>query len=205
MASVAKQSVRTGTRTMACIILTSAVVFLGFGCSSGSDTGSTSTSQTCSPRQQIACACGGGGSGAQTCNADGTGYGACVGCDGSGDPSDAAAGDGSSTTCPAPMVMCGTACVDPQTNGDNCGECGNRCSVRNSEGQEVAGQCVMGTCQAPNAPDSGSCERIPDKDGACLEFEKLRWWNCDTNSAPPTEALCSPTGGVPAGYNFCCK
>jgi hypothetical protein len=57
----------------------------------------------------------------------------------------------------------------------------------------------------PNAPDSGSCERLPTKDGACLEFEKQRWWNCDVNSAPPTESQCTPVGGVPVGYNFCCK
>jgi hypothetical protein len=52
------------------------------------------------------------------------------------------------TECAAPLVRCGRFCVDLQTDGLNCGVCGNACAV----------SCVTGICMVPDAsvpPDAG--------------------------------------------------
>ena len=42
------------------------------------------------------------------------------------------------STCTSPRLQCGASCIDPRTDGANCGSCGNRC---------VNGQtCSNGTC-----------------------------------------------------------
>jgi hypothetical protein len=41
-------------------------------------------------------------------------------------------------SCRASQMLCGVSCTDPMTDGSNCGECGNTCSV--AEG------CVAGHC-----------------------------------------------------------
>jgi hypothetical protein len=42
--------------------------------------------------------------------------------------------------CPTGQLNCGGACVDPTTNGNNCGGCGKAC----------AGRCSMGLCCGAN-------------------------------------------------------
>jgi hypothetical protein len=49
------------------------------------------------PNQQVACACIGGGTGAQVCEADGGGYGACLGCSASASDSGSGAESGGGT------------------------------------------------------------------------------------------------------------
>ncbi|MFO0605022.1 MAG: SUMF1/EgtB/PvdO family nonheme iron enzyme [Polyangiales bacterium] len=44
--------------------------------------------------------------------------------------------------CPAPMMMCGSACVDPRTSVTHCGGCGVPCTVEGG-----TAMCVSGTCE----------------------------------------------------------
>jgi len=60
------------------------------GGGAGSDAGGDATSKVCTPGQQVSCACPGSTvTGAQVCGSDGTSYGACMGCPGSGSSSGA--------------------------------------------------------------------------------------------------------------------
>ena len=63
----------------------------GSGPSDAGATSEGSLARACTPGQQVACACPGVAiTGAQTCNADGQGFGECIGCpsmDASGDSS----------------------------------------------------------------------------------------------------------------------
>ncbi len=67
------------TRHTASILLPIAFTAIGMvGCSNGL------ASRTCAAGREVACACGGGVEGHQICRADGTGFGACIGCDDGG-------------------------------------------------------------------------------------------------------------------------
>jgi hypothetical protein len=52
---------------------------------------------------------------------------------------DGSSGEGPdvSSGCTSPMLTCGTACIDPTSDPDNCGACGHSCN---------GGQCTDGTC-----------------------------------------------------------
>ncbi|MFO0649279.1 MAG: hypothetical protein U0326_23755 [Polyangiales bacterium] len=62
---------------------------------------------------------------------------------------------GSMPTCTAPMAMCGTTCVNTQSDVANCGGCGRACAA----GQAcTTGVCTGGsTCTAPMTTCSGVC------------------------------------------------
>ena len=49
-----------------------------------------------------------------------------------------------SSGCSSGQTRCGSSCVDPQTNSDHCGSCGNEC--RNGA-RCCRGTCMMGQCQ----------------------------------------------------------
>jgi hypothetical protein len=63
--------------------------------------------------------------------------------------------------------LCGAQCVDVQTNGPNCGACGNTCSA-----EQV---CMAGTCREPLGPDgcSGSAQQIAMTDVAAYQTIKI--------------------------------
>ena len=58
---------------------------------------------------------------------------------------------GATNPCPTPRVMCGAACVDPQTAAAHCGRCGNACAAGDTC---VAGACVT-PCAAPRLVRGG--------------------------------------------------
>lgn len=71
-------------------------------------------------------------------------------------------------TCASPRVMCSSGCVDPRTDANNCGSCGNRCD----SGTCAGGACmaIMPGCTAPRTLCSGSCtdpRADPTNCGAC--------------------------------------
>src|SRR5262245_39423371 len=81
---------------------------------------------TCTPGQQVPCSCPIQGKGAQTCNPDGKGFGACVGCglgaDGAGGGKDTGAeagADGGDTACAQKpdLAACSTCCSDHHPAG----------------------------------------------------------------------------------------
>jgi hypothetical protein len=80
------------------------VLVLSAGCSNDdprSDTGANG----CAPGQQVSCACpGGAGDGVQICEADGSHYGACMGCDEGSTGVASTSDDESSTTATATTV-----------------------------------------------------------------------------------------------------
>jgi hypothetical protein len=55
--------------------------------------------------------------------------------------------------CPWNQIMCGTECVDPRSNPQNCGTCGNYCSSFNTPSDAGIG-CSNGVCVACN-PTAG--------------------------------------------------
>ena len=62
---------------------------------------------------------------------------------------------GGMSTCSAPMAMCGSVCVNTQTDATNCGACGRACTAGQSC---VTGVCTGGsTCTAPMTMCSGLC------------------------------------------------
>jgi hypothetical protein len=54
------------------------------GCSADGETRSDTDGAGCTPGQQVSCACPGGGDGVQVCEADGSAFGVCMGCDDAG-------------------------------------------------------------------------------------------------------------------------
>ncbi len=100
------------------------------------------TRPACVPGTTASCACPGGTSGVQTCNASGSGFGACENCTAS--TVDAGATPDLGLTCAAQQVLCGGACVNVQTDIANCGGCERSCGTTQV--------CAAGTCVAPS-PD----------------------------------------------------
>ena len=59
---------------------------------------------------------------------------------------------GCSASRPCSAATCCTgACVDLKTNADDCGACGNKCSVENGTATCVSSACAVGDCAAPFA------------------------------------------------------
>lgn len=61
-------------------------------------------------------------------------------------------------SCGDGLQLCGASCVDPRTDRDHCGACGNACASGQS--------CVAGSCQAMCAPGQSVCE------GACSDLRR---------------------------------
>lgn len=111
--------------------------------------------QDCEPGRQTSCACPGGEApGVQTCADDGT-WGDCD-CSGSGGTgggttssttSDTGGTGGSTSTggtggdCQPPNELCGSDCVNTNTDADHCGECNHACPTEAT--------CVAGECDCP--------------------------------------------------------
>lgn len=115
-------------RSLACLASFTLLAALAMGCAAAeSPTGGGSEGgfgeggdvgeDNCVPGQQIACACAGGVEGVQSCNGQGTGYGACD-CGGhQGGADEGGAGGGDS---------CGDALCEPD---ENCHTCEDDCGV----------------------------------------------------------------------------
>src|SRR5690606_6922229 len=58
---------------------------------------------------------------------------------GDGDPGDGDPGDGDGDACAPSELLCNGTCIDPMTDADNCGSCGNACSIMNNIGGCEAG------------------------------------------------------------------
>ncbi len=85
------------------------------GCSGSEDTRADTDGGACAPGQQVSCACPGGEvEGVQVCNADGLGFGMCMGCDDASTGVVTSADDTSSTTDPTDATL--TADSAPTTD-----------------------------------------------------------------------------------------
>ncbi|MGZ3419423.1 MAG: hypothetical protein ACXWUG_25365 [Polyangiales bacterium] len=54
-----------------------------------------------------------------------------------------------SSPCPGALTCCSAACVDPATNLENCGGCGNPCTIAHGKGACTGGKCNVSTCELP--------------------------------------------------------
>jgi len=106
---------------------------------------------------------------------------------------------------PAPN-LCGTQCVDNQSDPLNCGTCGHNCTTLLNVKAGAAGvQCRTGACYVPaSACVSGfaHCSTNPD-DGCETDLTgTTNCGSCGTKCTPPT-GLCSTTTGAPTCSSSC--
>ena len=69
-------------------------------------------------------------------------------------------------SCDAGFTLCGSQCVDTQTNASHCGGCNQPCAIENPETCGTNGQCMGGVCQQYGAETT--CRRE-----SCLDSETL--------------------------------
>jgi hypothetical protein len=58
--------------------------------------------------------------------------------------------------CTAPAIICGSACINPQTDNANCGRCGNACVAR----ANATNTCQMGACTLTCNRGFGNCDMM---------------------------------------------
>lgn len=59
------------------------------------------------------------------------------------------------------------ACVDTETDPDNCGVCGRTCVIPNAEAGCAAGECVIAACELGYSDDDGDIANGCEVGGAC--------------------------------------
>ncbi|PRP92637.1 hypothetical protein ENSA5_48190 [Enhygromyxa salina] len=78
----------------------------------------------------------------------------CIGIPGGDGDGDGETGDGTDDPeCPTGELSCDGACIDPDVDPDNCGECGNAC-----EGVCNGGVCEIVDCTVEACPDGSYCD-----------------------------------------------
>jgi len=90
--------------------------------------------KSCIPAEQVACACPGGSDGAQVCLEDGSGFGACTGCAGSGGGGQGGGGqggdgDGGATSSAGGGPVCGDGVATPPEECDGLDLRGETCAT----------------------------------------------------------------------------
>ncbi|MEZ4406092.1 MAG: hypothetical protein R3A52_06425 [Polyangiales bacterium] len=107
-------------------------------------------------------------------------------------------------SCTSQQLACGGRCVDPQTDGQNCGACGNACGAMQA--------CVMGSCQAqcpsPQTACNGACVNLQTDaqncgacGRACGAGQVCSLGRCDVACAPTLTTCMSAAqtdGGTPS-------
>jgi hypothetical protein len=63
---------------------------------------------------------------------------------------------GADMSCVSPFMLCQNMCIDPQSDPDNCGNCGNFCAAPNA-----IGACKNGACVFSCIPGFGDCDSLP--------------------------------------------
>ena len=96
------------------------------------------------------------------------------------------AGACSATCAPAPLMMCGAACVDTSTSAANCGSCGRVCTYPNAAADCRASNCVQGACVA------GFADCAPATPGCETNV------NADPNNCGGCGVACGRANGTPA-------
>jgi hypothetical protein len=63
-------------------------------------------------------------------------------------------GTGGANDCPDEEISCNDTCIDPQTDDQNCGECGKACLIQYSQAKDskFTGGCEMGGCTPTWSP-----------------------------------------------------
>lgn len=141
------------------------------GSGGGGSTGATSAHQICAPGASVACVGVGGCQGGQTCNSEGSGYGACN-CGMAASTSGSVGGSSSGgSSCAGDLDSCATepccpelTCLDGEAEGmiaicasSNCDGEGGQCCWNGSSGFCNAGlTCVAGMCEKPSGGSSTS-------------------------------------------------
>jgi hypothetical protein len=86
-------------------------------------------------------------------------------------------------TCTAPLLACLGACIDPDADPSNCGECGNVCASGRCAGGECTGETL---CINSLAPCDGLCVGTCQYDSATA---------CDGTCVGTCDGTCTPDDG----------
>ncbi len=118
------------------------------------------------------------------------------------------AGDCVISACEPPLLHCNASqddgCeVDPRSDVDNCGRCGNRCDVNNATAACVASTCTIGTCD----DYFGDCDGLADERGCetDLRTTAAHCGACDNPCVDPPGAIAGcrpPTDCTGAGCPY---
>ena len=97
-------------------------------------------------------------------------------------------------------IVCGTLCVDTETDPRNCGRCGNDCTaLPGVEPSRVT--CERGVCNLRNACQPGrlNCTGNPNLGCETAVTSTRLCGSCVTGCSEPTP-VCAPMTGAPTGY-----
>ena len=135
----------------------------------------------------VCVACGGGDATEPAPGASNTGGTGAGGADGGDANIGGSAGTDSGANCPTGMKWCG-ACVDPDVDLANCGDCGKKCAP--GEVCDGTGKCAV-TCQVGMIPCTGKCVD-PKKDSQYCGAGP----DCATNPGAtcPAGSICDGSG-----------
>jgi hypothetical protein len=97
-------------------------------------------------------------------------------------------------------TRCGGFCTDPDTDPENCGACGNDCTLR--PGVDISRvRCVAGRCDFTGAclPGRANCSGVADDGCEAMVNTATRCGSCTTmcSAAAPT---CMAMAGAPGGF-----
>src|SRR5687767_8958104 len=75
------------------------------------------------------------------------------------------AGIDAGPTCTAPQIACGTGCIDPASDENNCGSCENKCGTNETC---VGGDCQdTVTCTGGQTNCNNTCKNTQDDEDNC--------------------------------------
>ncbi len=97
-------------------------------------------------------------------------------------------------------TRCGGFCTDPDTDPENCGACGNDCTLR--PGVDISRvRCVAGRCDFTGAclPGRANCSGVPDDGCEASVNTATRCGSC-TTMCPAGAPTCAAMAGAPGGY-----
>lgn len=91
-------------------------------------------------------------------------------------------------TCPTGSTLCGGTCVDTAADAQNCGSCGNACTIAGSA-------CINGACACP----LGTTYCVGTNSCAALGTDAANCGNCGHVCAAPATACVAGVCSCPAG------
>jgi hypothetical protein len=114
--------------------------------------------------------------------------------------------DGGSDAATCNGTLCGSSCVDTQTNAQNCGTCGNDCAMLPHVASATGVTCSSGICSIP----ATSCEMgyahctSNPQDGCETSLSSSQSCGTCTTVCSGNTSLCQLSGSVDAGGTYGC-